>query len=185
MKEEISALLDAELKGRKRDRVLEELGSNAELRKAWERYHLISAALRNELEVVVAPRLADRIADSIKRDSSLGASPSRFVHKWQSNIKRNFAIAASIVTLVLALPFIIPYAPTNIAKQTIPTLTADAAFEGNIGRANAGWEQRSQWEKALDTFLVEHNEHTPISVMNGMMSYVRLASYDNDSNNEK
>jgi hypothetical protein len=173
MKEKISALLDAELKGRERHRVLAELSGNFELRKAWERYHLISAALRNELEILVAPNLADRIAANIKNQPSLVIPSSQLIpHKWKNNISRNFAIAASIVVLILTLPLI----STDTTNKAVPALTADTAMEKNYVRAGIGWEQRSEWEKALDTFLVEHNENTPILIMNGMMSYVRLAS---------
>jgi hypothetical protein len=175
MKEKISALLDAELKGRERDRVLAELNGDFELRKAWERYHLISAAMRNELEVLVNPKLADRVAANIKNDLSLVTPSSLLIHRWKNNVNRNFAIAASIVILVLTLPFMIPTDTT-----TVPSLTADTTMEKNYVRAGIGWEHRSEWEKALDTFLVEHNENTPISIMNGMMSYVRLASSDNN-----
>jgi len=176
MKEKISALLDAELAGRERGHALAELGRNSDLRKAWERYHLISAALRNELEILVTPKLADRVAESIKNESSLVTPSSRFIHQWNNNIRTSFAIAAATVVIVLTLPFIISTDSTN---KTPPTLTANAALEENYVRTGIRWEHRSEWEKALDTFLVEHNANTPISIMNGMMSYVRLGSYDN------
>ncbi len=182
MKEKISALLDAELKGRERDRVLAELNRNSDLRKAWERYHLISSALCNELEILVTPQLADRVAANIKNESSLATPSSRFIHQWKNNMSRNFAIAASIVVLVLTLPFIIS---TDTTNKAAPALTADTALEKNYVRAGIGWEHRSEWEQGLDTFLVEHNENTPISTMSGMMPYVRLSSYDYNYDNNK
>src|SRR5712692_4440435 len=118
MKEKISALLDTELKGRERDRILAELKRDSGLRKVWERYHLISAALRNELEIVVTPKLADRVAENIKSESALTPPLPRFIHQWKNNTRRNFVIAASIVVIVLTLPFIIPYVPTEISKNT-------------------------------------------------------------------
>src|SRR5712691_10383195 len=145
MKEKISALLDAEIAGRERGHALAELCRNSDLRKAWERYHLISAALRNELKILVTQKLADRVAESIKNESSLVTPSSRFIHQWKNNIRTSFAIAAAIVVIVLTLPFIVSIDTTN---KTSPTLTADSTLEKNYVRTGIGWEPRSEWEKA-------------------------------------
>ncbi len=49
MKESLSAMMDAQLSESEQVHLLTELSRDPELRKTWERYHLIRAVLNKEL----------------------------------------------------------------------------------------------------------------------------------------
>ncbi len=65
MNEHLSALVDNELDELEEHRVLAALASDATLRDVWERYNLVRAALRQDLEFVVPRDLARRVAQRI------------------------------------------------------------------------------------------------------------------------
>ena len=61
MKEKLSAMMDGELSEHEQAQVLAELSRDPKLRKTWERFQIIRAALSKELDVVVSVDLGDRI----------------------------------------------------------------------------------------------------------------------------
>lgn len=172
MKEKLSALLDAELKGRERDHILSECQKNPDLRKLWQRYHLIGAALRKELEIVPEPNLADRIVKNLQ-DTDGKKHRLNFLFE-RSPTKFFFTTTAALVFLAALIVPLTVLTPTDVpdsAKQTSGT-SGIAAGSGTLNR------QQHEWEEKLYSLLIEHNEFSQISNMNGVMSYVRLAGYD-------
>jgi sigma-E factor negative regulatory protein RseA len=174
MKEQISALLDGEGNDLERERAFRALDSDPALRATWGRYHLASAAIRRELEFMVSPDLADRLH-------------ARLQHEIQSDERRRFlsprilkytaglAIAASVATIaILNLPPLVSPAAVPIARNT----SAPATDKSSIADARqTPAEQRS----ALNPYLVQHGEFTPVAGMNGMLSYVRVIGRDNST----
>jgi negative regulator of sigma E activity len=177
MKEKISALLDAELSGTERQSVLHELSRNHDLHKVWERYHLARAAMRNELEVLAPLDFADRVAARIRSEAPL-ALPARlnqtiFANRFARGAV-GLAIAASVAVIAVGGMQYFggqvdpPGALPQLAQNTMPDSYARADAAG-----------ASAQERALNAFLMEHNELMPSSGVNGVMSYVRLAAYNN------
>lgn len=166
MKENISALLDGEGTELESERALRALGADAALRATWERYHLASAAIRRELDVVVSPGLAGRIHECLRHETQIEAT-RRFFTPRLLKFSAGLAIAASVATVsLLNLPP--PVSPSvPIARQaTGKSTVADAR--------QTPPEQRS----ALNPYLVQHGEFTPAAGMNGMLSYVRVVGRD-------
>jgi len=164
MKENISALLDGEGNDLERERTLRALSADPALRGAWERYHLASAAIRRELDVVVTPGLADRIhqrlQNEIQNDEHRRPLAPR-VLKFTAGL----AIAASVATVaILNLP---PLASHSVARQAT----------GRSAVADARQTPPAQ-QSALSPYLVQHGEFTPATGMNGMLSYVRVIGRD-------
>lgn len=167
MKENISALLDGEGNDLECERALRALGADAALRATWERYHLASAAIRRELDVVVSPDLAGRIHECLRHETQ-SETTRRFFTPRLLKFSAGLAIAASVATVsLLNLPPLVTPSAVPIARQaTGKNSVADAR--------QTPPEQRS----ALNPYLVQHGEFTPAAGMNGMLSYVRVVGRD-------
>ena len=101
MKEDLSAFMDGELSGQDQERVTALLAENAVLKASWERYHLIRAAMRNEV-VGVSSGLAGRIAARLQSEPAVLA-PQRWHQTRQKVMKLvgSLAIAASVAAVAI------------------------------------------------------------------------------------
>lgn len=171
MKEQISALLDGEGNDLERERALRALGSDPALRGAWERYHLASAAIRRELEVMVSPGLAGRLHERLQHESQENTAR----HPLSPRILKftaGLAIAASVATVaILNLPPLVSPSAVSTARN------ASSLATGKNTIADARQTPLNQ-QNALNPYLVQHGEFTPAAGMNGMLSYVRVIGRD-------
>lgn len=167
MKEHISALLDGEADDLERERALRTLGTDPVLRGTWERYHLASAAIRRELDLMVSPGLADRIHERLQHETQDGAS-RRFIAPRVLKFTAGLAIAASVAAVaILNLPPLV----------SPPALSTAQHAAGKSTVADARQMPPAQ-QSALNLYLVRHGEFTPAAGMNGMLSYVRVIGRD-------
>ena len=180
MKESISALMDAELTESECARVLEEFARDSDLRKVWERYHIIRAALAKDLGPVMPANLSDRIAERLCEFPAPTASRVTWLRRWQPAARwaGNLALAASVaVVAILAAQWFVQYE----SKDTSPQIAARPDERGEHLRTGIRWDTgKPEVAKRLNTYLVEHHEFTPTSSMNGVMSYGRFVVYDNN-----
>lgn len=183
MREKLSSLVDAEINGAERQSVYQALAHDRDLRQAWERYHVIRSAMRNEPALALPSDFADRIAAKIQ------TAPATVVSFPRSLLNRRhvargaagLAVAASVAALsIIGLRWLEP------GIQTPPVATAKvdappaAVATAQAPRRGIHWDTpRPELENDLNAFLVQHSEFTPTSGM-GVMSYVRIAGYDSN-----
>lgn len=171
MREKISELLDDELETEEQEEVLRFISQDAELAATWQRYHLIRAAVRNE-SISHVPVFPQRMQTVLSGDKEMPRhKPQRNavirLGKWAPG----FALAASLAGLAVFGFFKLQ------PGQEMPT----ASNRNDIAQIDRGtkWETLTPGlEHALNTFLVEHGEFTPMSSMNGLMAYAKFVSYD-------
>ena len=176
MKEKISELVDNELSRLEHYRLIRTLENDHELRGVWERYHLMGTVIRNELNVMVGPTLADRIAQGIRQETPASAYSIYFTSRLPvyTRIATGMAIAASVaVVAIFALQPLPPSGapPLQVALQSPPPAVIAPAPVAPVQAAPQG---------TLNTYLVEHSEFTPNAGMNGMLSYVRIVGHGNN-----
>lgn len=175
MREKLSAYIDAEANELEARRVLESLSVDAELRDAWERFHLIRAALRNEIGRMPSRALADEIRAQVKnmapatRSAGFGTAWGRFVV--------GMGIAASVAVLaIFSLQMINP-----VAVNPVTQLAGEVRSSDFIRARGLRWDtDRPETVSTLNVYLVEHNEFMPTNGMGGMFPYVRVVTYDTD-----
>lgn len=168
MNEKLSALLDNELSELDERRVLSALGADPALRAAWERYHLIRAAMRRELDAVAPGHLPGTIAKAIAAEPSHRAGRRLAVNA--ARLAGGLAIAAAVATVaIINFPLLTPGGPVTMADKSAPTTTAAAR---DAARPSAN--------NPLDAYLVEHNEFAPTAGMANMLPYVRTVNHDNN-----
>lgn len=183
MQEKLSSLVDAEVTGRERDSVLSALDQDRELRKTWERFHLIRAAMRHELSFTVSPDFADRIAARIQdTPATVVPFPRRFLTARRfAKGAAGLAVAASVAALSIAGLRLAwptdPAKPVLLAQAPAPAVPTANQVVANPRRGIHWDTPQPELENSLNAFLVQHSEFTPTSGM-GVMSYVRIAGYD-------
>lgn len=174
MNEKLSALVDSELGARERDPVFAALAEDEELLRSWDRYHLMGATMRGELQVLASQDLADRIARQIEREKPQGRAaipPRRFVVRHAGGL----ALAASVAAMsIYGVRFIWPDTP-----QPAPLAASKVAPQQPATAVAKTDPAQRKWEKDLNALLVQHSEFSPTSGM-GVMPYVRIAGHDDN-----
>jgi sigma-E factor negative regulatory protein RseA len=173
MKEQLSAFIDNELSEFEERRLLAELERDPALRETWDRYHLIRAALRNELDLsagnqATASRVSDGIADrDTKKPSSRWARPT-------VRMAGTVAIAASVaaVTLVGLYTF---NRPAGESAQLAGAKPAPNAVPVAAARWNTG---KPELDRALNGYLAGHNEVAGGTGVGGVLPYVRVVDHE-------
>ncbi len=177
MKEQLSALVDNELDELEERRVFAALQGDSTLRNTWERYHLVRAALRQDLDVIVAHDLTERVAQRIATEPSTAAA---FQRHHVARLIGTLAIAASVATIAIAGVQWFQQ-PTPMPLLTVAASTPAPVLVQAIHSGTTRWDTKEpEAEKALNAYLVEHDEFASTAGIGGMMPYVRVVSYDND-----
>jgi sigma-E factor negative regulatory protein RseA len=177
MKEKLSALVDNELDELEERRVFKALADDVALRRTWERYHLVRAALHQDVDVVVAQDAAERLARRIEAEPSTAVSFRR--HRVTRFIG-TLAIAASVAAIAITgVQWVHQPAPV---PAPLPALAVNNPAPQNFIRSGTTrWDMKEpEAESALNAYLVEHDEFASTAGLGGMMPYVRVVSYDND-----
>ena len=174
LNEKLSAFVDDELDELEERRVYAALKNDKALRNTWERYHLMSAALRHDLKFVIPRAVADRVATRIDGEPS-GASVfqrNRFVR-----LAGTLAIAASVAAIAIAGVQWLHH-PVSSTGQQLASNKPESAKILHAGATRWGVRDTEK-ESALNAYLIEHDEFSSTSGLGGMMPYVRAVSYDN------
>ena len=175
MKEKLSALVDNELDELDERRIWVALEGDVALRNTWERYHIVRAALRQDLEVVVAHDMAERVAERIATEPSIAAT---FKRRRLVHFMGTFAIAASVAAIaIVGVQWL-----QQPVTAPMPVIAANVPAQAKVVRSGVTrWDTNEpEAENALNAYLVEHDEFASTAGIGGMMPYIRVVSYDND-----
>jgi sigma-E factor negative regulatory protein RseA len=190
-KERVSALMDGEIGDyHQRSHVIDRLTVEPSLRAVWERYHLISDVLRNNLaEVAMARagepamtrgagmrdpntpaqvensricvhRLSDRVHQAVAIEP-ISLQTRRRRDIWGRPVA-GFALAASVAMMAIIGIRYFDYPPAQP-----PTLAENKSSQDNLPSVHA----------QLNHYLVNYSEYLD-NGMRGMLPYARIASYD-------
>lgn len=195
MKEKLSAFIDAEIDELDERRVLNALRDDAELRRAWERYHVIRAAVTRQLGAVLPPDFAERVRARIEADGQAETAPP--LRLWP--LAGGFAAAALVAgaaflgAQMLRAPSS-PLAPLAVAppanevassQVNVATAAATPAELAAVAAEAPASEAPSAAVEAsagrLDAYLVGHNEFMPTAGMGSMLPYVRVVTHRPDA----
>jgi len=174
MNEKISALMDAELDALDERRTLEALARDPELRRTWDRYHVVRAAITRQLDYIAPAQLAEKVYAKLQDPALTIARDRAAGYRWAGGL----AVAASVAALaIFGLPgFQQPDTPST-PTLAVSTFTPTEAVLASASEAPA---QDEASEGRLSAYLVGHNEFMPTAGMGGMLPYVRVVTYDRD-----
>lgn len=138
--------------------------ADPELRKTWERYHLVSTAIRRELGVVLPAGLADRVHARLQ-----GEQPeSSFRHRPYLKFAAGLAIAASVATIAI-------FSLSPIQNSSRAVLAKASPGGGSATTVADARRLPDEQQRALGPYLVPHGEFARTT---GMLSYVRVVGYE-------
>ncbi len=171
-REWLSALADGELQGDELQRGLDALRKDPELQASWRSYHLLRDSVSSNLNEEVAPQLHLRISAALDDEPTILAPQARR-RPWLKQAA-GFAIAASVASVaVLGVqqmnmsdsgPVAQPLAQQQEYIRMTPTLVAEG------GSKEKGVED-------IDRYLVNHNEYSANSGIQGVLPYVRIVGH--------
>ena len=168
-RERLSALMDGELVQAEAIRFFERLACDGELRGLWERYHLISDVLHNNLADVPGGGLLERV----QRD--LAAEPALYrlglFRRESLRPLAGLALAASVA--VIAVVGFRGYGSGSAHDEGVVARTERTQ---DLGLAQVTGEHR-RFEPRLDAYLVTHSERAG-GLLQGAIPHARLVAYD-------
>jgi len=193
--ERLSAFVDGELEDPARDAVVDALYEDPELRRTWERFHLIGDAMRGTGPVPGADAIARNVSASLTGESVVRLKPR--ARRSRLHPLAGLAIAAAIAGIaVLGLhrlggggvpPPQIADAARSESAAAVSALAAADRSEVHVAsvaeRPVRTEASRLQWsgvapdaEARLNAYLVSHNEYAGDGVR-GVLPYVRIVGY--------
>lgn len=167
--DKISALMDGELDSRECKREIQRLEGDPRLAREWQMYHLIRDAMRDPFDL--GPNFSEKLHARLQQEPTVLA-PRRLVPL--SITRHALPIAASLagvaVVAWLAQSSPVTTSPTALvaapATQQIPTQVPVGVVHADVPE-----------------YLVAHQEFSPSTAMQGVVSYVRTVSNEESNQN--
>lgn len=174
----LSSLIDGQLDTLAVGDVLEELESDDQLRGAWSRYHLIGYALRGEpvradfegIAERVSQRLAEEVVTPIRSKVPRGRSA------WLGPAVGYALAASAALVAVFALPSLFEDRRGPGNQLVLRDLPQAKHYLQDVGTR---WSQgQPALDSKLNSYLVNHQEYTPVASMKGLLPYATFVSYE-------
>jgi sigma-E factor negative regulatory protein RseA len=164
MKEKLSAIIDGELEGDIHAH-LNQLRSDAELRDAWDTYHLIGDALRGHK----CPEIAPRVISRLREEPTVLAPP-----RTRSTARRigwygMYAAASLTAVAVVAWTAFPGWHSEFPLAGSPPTATAEIPAEELVV---------SLPQSDVENYLLAHQPYSHVSAMQGVAPYVRSVAME-------
>ena len=191
MKQKISELMDGEMEHGAQT-TLDQMTMDKAMLHLWERYHMISDALNQELPVAIDRTLAGRIADKISAEPYILAPAGIFSNRIFKQAV-GFALAASVTAIaILGARY---NNDNNLAlEQKKPVQIVDNSQDLNPGPLQYTFpasstsvttetedvEIQPETNSRLSSYLVNYNEYRASQTgVQGIIPYVRIISNEN------
>ena len=168
--EQLSALVDGECETAELPLLLRRLTRDRDLKDCWQRYHLISDAIKNNIPEVIDADFAMRVSKAVEADNSLQTNSSHCLPSWYKPVA-GFGLAASVAVVVLiGLRLGQQSEHTNPSTLAVATPSERRTTEQTVN--DSGVQSR------LNSYLVNHNEYASMNSVHGMLPYVRMVGYE-------
>jgi len=158
MKEKLSALIDGEVQSSDLQAHFSRLKTDAELREAWDTYHLIGDALRGHL----SPSLGSRVAARLREEPTVFA-PQRKITPARRLAWYALSVAASVAAVTLVIWTALPGLNSDPQLALGPVATETA---GPVTAASAPVAE-------VENYLFAHQPYSHTSAMQGVAPYAR------------
>lgn len=189
LRESLSAIMDNEADELELQRVLKQIGEDAELRQTWVRYNAAQTAISGQAVSGLHMDISGRVASAIARDAAKPTLRQRLARPVAS-----FAVAASVAATVViggqqlaSISFAEdPYGSQAIAAGGASTVGLVNSLGATPVRASYGNQSVPVLQPATRTaykelarqrmnmYIQEHAEHAALNSPQGLMPYARV-----------
>lgn len=171
--EKLSAFMDDEF----HPEVLDTLKQDEEARGRWTRYHLIRDMLSGHAEAIPSSDFAGRVSAAL-RDEPTILRPARKAVGHTLKQVAGMAIAATVATVAVLT---VQQSGVNDVGQPSSTVIAsnpDNSVSGVqvVSTNPVSQPMDQQVQSKLSSYLINHNEYSASSRMQGMLPYMRIVS---------
>lgn len=176
--EQLSALVDDELASAEQTLLLHRLLQEAELRDKLVRYQLIRDTITQRLPTAVDTNFSHRVAVQIAAEPALVACAAK---RDMSRILKPLSGAAIAASVAIFSIMGVRQLWQNMAlnHSTVDSHLSAAPAK----RHGMRWDlNQHEIENRLNSYMVNHNETTSGTNLNGIMQYFRIVGYDMDDN---
>lgn len=176
MNEKLSALLDGELEVNELEPIIKKVAHESTLLETWGRYHLIRDAMRGQLAILASTNIAANVSAQLQLEPSILAPRRRSAIRVQTTRWiAGMAVAASVAAV--AIVGVRWFAPDQHSDSQLIAQSVESV--DYLRSSGNRWQSVStDVERDLNMYLVQHNEFTPATGMNGVMTYMRFVGYD-------
>ena len=178
--ERLSAFLDGELHEREHDALLQRLQHDRALQARWERFQIISDAMRNNLPAMLCTELRGRVSEALADEPNY-LLPKRRGLRLRSLAKQAAGLAIAATIAGVAIVAVDTGTNDTLAPNEVATSIGAAAPTSVVTARPVAMEQWGSESPAvrsrLSSYLVNHYEYSVASGMQGMMPYMRIVSY--------
>jgi len=171
MKSDVSALLDGELEAHEAKAAFAALRDEGELRRAWDEYQTIGAALRHEDRLGAC--LATRVMADLAHDVTVLAPRPPRADAWHRPL---LALAASVagVAVVGWVAFSAPLSPAPLGQG--PMAKAAPTQEIAIASVATAASVAPAARREMQDYLAAHQAHVPAAQLLGGTQNIRTVS---------
>lgn len=169
--EQLSALVDSECAVSEAELLLHRLAKDAELKARWQRYHLISDAIKNNIPEIIDPNFAEHISKAIAADTPPLSDPLPTLPSWYKPVT-GFALAASVAVVALVGLQLSQHSEPTGGSEPLATVSPPGPRLSEPTTADSALQSR------LNSYLVNHNEYASMNSVHGMLPYVRMVGYE-------
>jgi sigma-E factor negative regulatory protein RseA len=181
--EQLSAISDGEASFD--DAMLKAVASNPEFQDQWSRIHLVRDAIRGHQVSREVLNISQRVSQALQDEPTVLAPRKRFSREQIMKQAGGVAIAATIA--VAAVLTVQQQGPSEkgqpMTVASVPVMTSSPE-SGNIRNVTANVSHPAEQprvstaiERKLSNYIVNHNEYSATSNMQGMLPYVRIVGY--------
>ena len=203
--EQISAFMDGELHESGHGAIIQQICRDEQSLLRWQRFHLISDALKNNLPPAVDHQFAQSVMSALQNEPTVFAPAAMKHHR--TTVKQKIAgaaIAASVAAVAVIgvqtmnqtkeaapslaeMPSTDQYVrmeqlanvssnkttpPAYVTTPNVPAMKASATTGGTVSEPQV--TQIYQYHPQLNKYLLNHNQHTLGSRIQGAMPYARI-----------
>ncbi len=178
-RQRISAFQDGELDTAGTARLIDAVTVDSELRGAWERYHLIGLAIRNEPIDLARCGIADAVRERLAHEPTILA-PGRLKPDRHPRVAPYAGVALAAAAAFLAVLVVPDWRDVGSSLWgrggSLPAVAqAPAPAPEPVKR----WElDRPELANKLDLFLVTHQETAPVTGAKGLLPYATFVGYE-------
>ncbi len=173
--EQLSALMDDELSSP--DHLLQQISEDEALRARWHRYHLIRDIISEHAEVP-AVDITARVSQALESEPTIFAPLHKTIRTKRMKFVMKQAAGLAIAATVSAVAVITVQqqkldeqpATTAIAEAAVPQVRNQVRYVSETKKLDRAVQSK------LSNYLVNHNEYSVTSKMQGVLPYMRIVT---------